>query len=114
MDLKKLTKDELIKMVEDRKHLSSVVSEKEKEIERLKEKHREDLKTQEKRTEQRIENAREEQKEYVQNLRTYVEKHRKNVNELVFQYGALLKTLQGSVDAHIYINDKIIEDLKEE
>lgn len=114
MDLKKLTKEELIKMVEDRKHLASVVTEKEREIERLKEKHREDLKAQEKRTEQRVENARDEQKAYVQKLKRYVDKHSKTVNELVFQYGALLKTLQGSVDAHIYINDKIIEDLKEE
>lgn len=114
MDLKKLTKEELIDMVNDRKHLSSVVSEKDKEIERLKKLHNEELQKKDETLKVKEENIRNEQKAYVEKLKNYVEKQNKSINELLFQYGALLKTIQGSLDSHIYINDKLIESLKEE
>lgn len=114
MDLKKLTKDELIQMVEDRKHLVSVVKKKDEEIAELKRKHKDDLEAAIKRSELKHEDLVKEQGEYAERLKKYVEQQGHAINEVMFQYGALLKTLQGTIDAHIYINDKISKILKEE
>lgn len=114
MELEKLTKAELIEMVEDRKHLVTTVKHKEKEIEDLKSKNEEDIKAAETRARIKHEGLIKEREDMIEKLQAYIRKQNQNINGIMFQYGALLKTLQGSLDSHIFINEKIIADLKEE
>lgn len=113
MDYSKFTKDELIDMLEKQKHLPSVVKQKNKEIEDLKERHAKELEDAQKRTEKRYEELADQNKQLLNQYEQAYKKAKETIGDLVGYYGALLKTLQGVTDSHIYINDSIIKNYKE-
>jgi ElaB/YqjD/DUF883 family membrane-anchored ribosome-binding protein len=113
MDYEKLTKAELIEELQKHRQLPSVLKQKNKEIEELKEKHKKDLEEAEKRAKLRSEEVSEQAKMSVQQYENMNKKAFQTINELFIQYGALLKTLQGVTDSHIFINDAILKNYKE-
>jgi ElaB/YqjD/DUF883 family membrane-anchored ribosome-binding protein len=113
MDYEKLTKAELIEELEKHRQLPSVIKQKNKEIEDLKEKHRKELEEAEKRAKLRYEEVSDQAKMSVQQYENMNKKAFQTINELFIQYGALLKTLQGVTDSHIFINDAILKNYKE-
>ena len=113
MDYEKLTKAELIKELEKHKQLPNVIKQKNKEIEETKEKHKKDLEEADKRAKIRLEELTFESKQAVHQYEELYKKAYETVGTLLAYYGALLKTLQGVTDSHIFINDTILKNYKE-
>ena len=111
-DLDKLTKEELKDMIKDRKHLTSTIKKKDEEIEKLKQKNQEDVESAEKRAAKKSENEINTLKQQVNQLQEYAKKKHEDLNEIMFQYGALLKSMQGVTDSHIYINEQMAKNFK--
>jgi ElaB/YqjD/DUF883 family membrane-anchored ribosome-binding protein len=113
MDYEKLTKAELIAELEKHRQLPNVIKQKNKEIEEIKEKHRKDLEEADKRAKLRHEEVSDQAKMSVHQYENMNKKAFQTINELFVHYGALLKTLQGLTDSHIFINDTILKNYKE-
>lgn len=130
MNLKSLKKDELIEkceelqqLVNNQKYLKQAVETKDNEISKLKEelKHK-DSQNKNKESERlnqamqakdnEIENLKKQFKKDYDSLKRLLDKRVNELNSVVFQYGALLKTLQGTLDSHIELNDRIVNDIK--
>jgi len=113
MDYEKLTKAELIEELQKHRQLPSVLKQKNKEIEELKEKHKKEVEEVDKRAKIRSEELLLESKISVQKYEEAYKKAVETVGTLLTYYGALLKTLQGVTDSHIFINDSILKNYKE-
>lgn len=143
MDYQTMKKSELIEeciklkdQVTEMKHLSEAVEAKDKEIAKLKETYEAkleklkvekdtDIATQ---TEAKTKNCKEQLAEKdaeFEKVRQGYEKHIKvleaqlnrriqELNKVIFQYGALLKTVQGVLDTHLEVNDMIVKEIQNE
>lgn len=106
-DLSKLTKEQLIDLIEDRGELRKLIKNKETEIKTLKEKHQEEVAQAMEREKKRSEQEIEELKQTLTKHQEYIQGLQNRVNETLMQYTSLLKVLQGVTDSHIYINEQL-------
>ena len=122
MNYESMKKDELIKIIEDQKHLASAIEEKDKEISGLKqkmteifEKEKTNLQNAQEQIKKTLEEELKKTKDALadnQNKMYELDRLRiEQLNEIIYIYGDLLKTLQGVTDTHIKLNTLIVKKL---
>lgn len=134
MDYGKVKKEELIEKCKDLQekldetvHLKEAVEEKDKEIAKLIEQSKVKRESEVKeavdkkvnyyekeiqRKDSEIKRIKEDSKRQIEKATKEIQRRAGELNKTVFQYGALLKTLQGTLDTHLELNDFIVSEIK--